>query len=358
MTPDMRRSSIERFGELLFYAVVVLVAYLAYLVAQPFLAPLAWAGILALTLNPLRTRLAPRLGPTKAALATTATAAILIVGPMAVVISMLVNELPVLVSFAQQLPTQATPERVQVIWDGVRQRIPVSLPEDPTQLLSQAAQSVLSFLAPRLGGVVANAASMIASLFVMLFALFFLLRDGDRAGGMIRRLLPFPEAERERLIRETHDLVIASVGAGLTVAAVQGLVGGLAFWALGVGAPAAWGVAMAICALIPVVGTTLIWGPVALWWALSGELLKALILLGVGVGVIGVVDNLMRPLLLSGRTSVNGLVVFIGLMGGLTAFGFVGLVLGPIVLVTAGTLLDALTRVRRTPPPEEDMPGE
>ncbi len=353
----MRRTSTERFGELLFYAVVLLIAYLAFLVIRPFFAPLAWAGILALALNPAWRRLAPRLGPTRAALVTTLGAAVLIIGPVTGVVSMLIGELPVVVAFTKQLPSQATPERVQLVWDRIRERIPASLPEDPTELLSQAAQSVLSFLAARLGGAVADLVSMIASLFVMLFALFFLLRDGDRAGQLIRRMLPFPEAERERLIRTTHDLVIASVGAGLSVAAVQGLIGGIAFWALGAGAPVAWGVAMAVCAVIPVVGTTLIWGPVAIWWVLSGELMKALILTGIGIGVIGSVDNLLRPLLLSGRTSVNGLVVFIGLLGGLTAFGFVGLVLGPIVLVTAGTLLDALTRVRRTPPPE-DSPTE
>lgn len=352
----MRRTSTERFSELLFYAVVLLIAYLAFLVIRPFFAPLAWAGILALALNPAWRRLAPRLGPTRAALVTTLGAAVLIIGPLTGVVSMLVGELPVVVAFTKQLPSQATPERVQLVWDRIRERIPASLPEDPTELLSQAAQSVLGFLAPRLGGAVADLVSMIASLFVMLFALFFLLRDGDRAGQLIRRMLPFPEAERERLIRTTHDLVIASVGAGLSVAAVQGLIGGVAFWALGAGAPVAWGVAMAVCAVVPVVGTTLIWGPVAIWWVLSGELMKALILAGIGIGVIGSVDNLLRPLLLSGRTSVSGLVVFIGLLGGLTAFGFVGLVLGPIVLVTAGTLLDALTRPRRAAPPPEETP--
>lgn len=354
----MRRTSTERFGELLFYAVVVLMAYLAFQVIQPFFAPLAWAAIFALALHPTWRRLAARIGPTRAALITTFGAAVLIVGPLTAVVSMLLGELPVVVAFTKELPSQATPERVQIVWDNIRERIPAALPEDPTQLLGQAAQSVLSFLAPRLGGAVANLASMIGSLFVMLFALFFLLRDGDRAGQLIRRLLPFPEAERERLIRTTHDLVIASVGAGLSVAAVQGIIGGLAFWALGVGAPAAWGVAMAVCAVIPVVGTTLIWGPVAIWWLLSGEVMKALVLAGIGIGVIGSVDNLLRPLLLSGRTSVNGLVVFIGLLGGLTAFGFVGLVLGPIVLVTASTLLDALTRPRHAAPPPEDMPAE
>jgi len=186
-----------------------------------------------------------------------------------------------------------------------------------------------------------------------LFALFFLMRDGERVVALIRRILPFPEKERERLMTETQDLVIASVGAGLAVAAVQGTIGGVTFWAMGLPAPVAWGVAIGICSLIPVVGATLVWVPVALWWLLSGAVMKALILTGIGAGVIGMVDNILRPMILSGRASVNGLVVFIGLLGGVGAFGFVGLVLGPIILVTAGTLIDALTRRNRPITPED-----
>jgi predicted PurR-regulated permease PerM len=343
----MRRTAPERFGELVFYAVLLLVGYLAYRVTSPFLAPLAWAGILAVTLEPIRASFSIRLGRGRAALATTLLTAVLIEGPIAVLVSMLAAELPVVVDFAQQLPHQATPERVQTVWDGIRARIPFSLPDDPTDMLRRAAQAVAGFLAPRLGGALANIAGMIGSLFVTLFALFFLLRDGDRVAALIRRMLPFAEAERERLIHETQDLVIASVGAGLAVAAVQGSIGGLTFWALGLPAPVAWGVAIGICSLIPVVGATLVWVPVALWWLLSGSVMKALILTGVGAGVIGMVDNILRPVILSGRASVNGLVVFIGLLGGAAAFGFVGLVLGPIILVTAGTLVDALTRRQR-----------
>jgi predicted PurR-regulated permease PerM len=345
----MRRTAPERFGELLFYGVLILVGYLAYQVTRPFLAPLAWAGILALTLEPIRASLSHRLGRNNGALATTLLAAVLIVGPVATLLSMLAAEVPGMLDFAQRLPTAATPERVQMVWDSIRQRVPVNLPDDPTALLGQAAQAVASFLAPRLGGALANIAGMIGSLFVTLFALFFLLRDGDRVVGMIRRMLPFSEPERERLMAETHDLVIASVGAGLAVAGVQGLIGGITFWALGLGAPAAWSVAIGICSLIPVVGATLVWVPVAVWLALSGNVMKAVVLTAVGAGVIGLVDNLLRPVLLSGRASVNGLVVFIGLLGGGAAFGFVGLVLGPIILVTAGTLVEALTRRSRVP---------
>ncbi len=338
------RTGTERFGQLLFYAVVLLIAYLAYRVTEPFLSSLAWAAILALSLQSLQTRLSARFGNGRAALVTTLLAAVIIVGPLATLISMLAAELPTVMNFAQQLPSQATPERVQMVWDEVRERVPVTLPADPTQLLSQAAQTVVSFVAPRLGGALANLASMLGSLFVTLFALFFLLRDRDQVADMVRRSLPFPPAERERLISEAYNLVIASVGAGLAVAAVQGAIGGVAFWALGLGAPVAWSVVMAICSLIPVVGATLVWVPVALWFALSGEIVKAIVLTAIGAGVIGMVDNFLRPVLLSGRTSVNGLVVFIGLLGGTSAFGFVGLVLGPIVLVIAGTLLEALTR--------------
>jgi predicted PurR-regulated permease PerM len=343
----------ERFGEILFYGFLLLLGYLAYQVTGPFLGPLAWAGILALTLEPLRARLARRLGRRHAAMVTTIVAALLIVGPVATVLTMLAAEVPVVMSLAQRIPDQATPERVQVVWDTIRARVPVTLPGDPTDLLKQAAQAVAGFVAPRLGGALANIAGMIGSLFVTLFALFFLLRDGDKAVDLIRRVLPFSELERERLIRETHDLVIASVGAGLAVAALQGLIGGIAFWALGLGAPSAWGVAIGICSLIPVVGATIVWVPVALWWLLSGSVVKGLVLIGIGAGVIGMVDNVLRPMILSGRASVNGLVVFIGLLGGGGAFGFIGLVLGPIVLVTTGTLIDALTRRPRVTRPDE-----
>lgn len=337
----------DRFGQLLFYGVVLLVMYLAFIVIEPFLASLAWAAILAMTLNPLRRRLLARMRPTSAALVTTLMAAVIIVGPVATLVSVLATDVPNVVEFLQRLPEHATPERVRRVWNLVRQRSPVRLPTDPTVLIGQAAQSVVTFLAPRLGEFVANVAATIGSLFVMLFALFFLVRDADRLGDVVRRLLPFPDDERERLIGETTDLVVASVGAGLTVAFAQGCVGGAAFWMLGAGAPVVWGVAIAICSLIPVVGAALVWVPVAGWWLLSGELVRGLILAGVGIGVIGLVDNVLRPLLLSGRTSVNGLVIFLGLLGGVGAFGFVGLVLGPIVLVTAGTLFEALTRPRQ-----------
>jgi predicted PurR-regulated permease PerM len=340
----MDRSNADRFRDLLFYAVVLLIAYLAFTVIQPFLAPLAWATIFALTLNPLRQQLTARIGAPRAALVMTVGTAILIVGPLALFVSVLAIEIPNAIDYLKALPQTALPERIQGAWDALRRQTPFALPPDPTTLVSDAAGRAVTFLAPRVGNVLADVAATIASLFIMLFALFFLLRDADKMADMVRTLLPFPEEQRDDLIKETHDLVIASMGAGLTVSAVQGVIGGIAFWALGAVAPVVWGVAVAVCSLIPAVGASIVWAPVAIFWLLSGEVMRGVILIVIGAGVIGLVDNVLRPVLLSGRTSVSGLVVFIGLLGGVGAFGFVGLVLGPIVLVIFRSLLSALTR--------------
>ena len=287
--------------------------------------------------------IAARIGPNRSALVTTLMTAVLIVAPAVLLVSVLAREVPQVVTYVQQVSLSA-PDRIERIWQVVRARVPMSLPEDPTELLREGVQRIVAFLAPAAGGVVADVLATLGSLFVMLFALFFLLRDGHTLGRQVRDLLPLPERERERLMVETRDLVVASVGAGLIVAAAQGFIAGIAFWLLGFNGPVMWGVATAFCSLVPIVGSALVWVPATLWLLLSGEIGRAVILIVVGVLGVGMVDNVLRPLILSGRTSASGLVVFLGLLGGASAFGFIGLVLGPIILVTAGSLLTAFTR--------------
>ncbi len=339
----MLESARDRFAHLLFYALIALIGYLAYVVLSPFLASLGWAAVFAMTLYPVFEQLSVRLGRNGAALATTLITAVLIVAPAVMLVSVLAREVPPLINYVQEASLTA-PVRLAVAWDVVRRSSPLDLPEDPAALVRDGIKRALTFLAPRAGGMLADVVATIGSLLVMLFSLFFLLRDGHGVGRRIRDLLPLPERERDRLVTETRDLVIASVGAGLLVAAVQGTIGGVTYWLLGIGAPVVWGVAMAICALIPLVGSGLVWVPTAIWLLMSGEIGRAIILIIVGSVVIGTVDNLLRPLLLSGRTTASGLVIFLGLLGGVSAFGFIGLVLGPVVLVTAGSLLSVLTR--------------
>jgi predicted PurR-regulated permease PerM len=334
----MTESSREKFAQLVFYVLILAIGYLALLVISPFLAPLAWATVFAVMFYRVHVELSPRIGPTRSALVATLMTAVLIVGPAVVLVSVVAREAPQVIDYLQKVSLTA-PHQIERSWDVIRRRSPVPLPDDPAFVVREGVQRILAFLAPRAGAAVADLFATLGSLFVMLFAMFFLVRDGHTLAGQVRDLLPLPEGARDRLMTDTRDLIVASVGAGLVVAVAQGTIGGIAFWLLGIKAAVIWGVVMAVCSLIPLVGAALVWAPTALWLLLSGEVIRGVILILVGVLAIGLVDNILRPLLLSGRTSASGLVVFLGLLGGAAAFGFIGLVLGPIVLVTAGSLL-------------------
>lgn len=333
----------DRLRQPPFYVLVLVAIYLSYLVLGPFLVPLAWAAVFAMLFHGAQVRLAAEVGRTRAALLLTLMTGLLIVLPAVLLVAALAHEATQVAEYLQR-STLITPYRIERIWEAARARSPIALPDDPTQLLRDAVSRVLTFLAPRAGAVVADLFATLGTLLAMLFALFFLVRDGDALGRQLRSLLPLPPAHREELIRGTRDLVIASVGAGVIVAVTQGTIGGLAFWLLGLGAPAFWGVVMAFCSLIPVVGAALVWIPAALWLLLSGSVGKGIGMIVIGALGISMADNVLRPLLLSGTTQVNGLIIFFGLLGGVAAFGFIGLVLGPVILVVTINLLKMFAR--------------
>jgi predicted PurR-regulated permease PerM len=322
-------------------AFVLLGVYLSYRVLSPFLAALTWAALFAILFRGMQDALTRRTGPTAAALVTTLVVGVAIIAPSAVLISALARQAPQALESLKEA-SQSAPRLIQQLWDDIKEQSPVALPDDPTELMTIGAQRALAYLAPQAGSLVAGFFAALGSLVAMLFALFFFLRDGATIRRYVRDRLPFPERQSEHLMNDTRDLVIASVGAGLIVAAVQGAIGGAAFWLVGINAPAFWAVAMAVCSLVPVVGAALVWVPAGIWLLLSGAMARGVGLLLVGAFGISLADNVLRPLILSGRTSVNGLVIFFGLLGGAAAFGFIGLVIGPIILVTTARLLDQL----------------
>jgi predicted PurR-regulated permease PerM len=337
---DVRRKSLGRPA---LYVLILVGLYLGYLILGPFLAALTWAAIFAMLFHGVQAWLTRRMSPNRAALVTTLVVAALIVAPAVLLISTLARELPQVTDQLKQT-SQSAPQKVQRIWDVVRARSPVALPEDPTELMTNGAQRAVKFLAPHAGAFVGDFLGTLGNLVAMLFALFFMVRDGDAITRQLRDRLPFSEQESESLMRETRDLVVASVGASLVVAVAQGILGGLAFWIVGIPAPAFWGVVMGLASLLPVVGATLVWVPTSIGLLLSGEIGRGVLLLLMGTFGISMADNLLRPLLLTGKTSISGFIIFFGLLGGAAAFGVIGLVIGPIILVITGRLLETLHR--------------
>jgi len=357
--PTMNQAGVERdrFLLVLFYGVVLLTGYLAFTVVAPFLAALAWAGVFAMVLNPVQARLARRMGVTCAAAVMTALAAIIIVGPAVGVMSVTAVEVTALVERIQAgayaIPT---PPEVLRWYENLRRHSMIPLPADLTTTVADAVASVATFVAGNAGSIVQNVASLVFQLFVMLFSLFYVLRDGKRIVETIRLLLPFQEERRDRMMRDAYDLVVATVGSTFAVAIVQGNLTALTLGLLGFQSPVFWGVMTAFASFIPAVGSGLVWGPAAIYLFATGDVLRGIILVAVGVGVISMADNVLRPLLLSGRTTMHGLLVFVSLLGGVAAFGFIGLVIGPVVVATLGTLLGTVLEKQPPDAPEADAP--
>jgi predicted PurR-regulated permease PerM len=175
---------------------------------------------------------------------------------------------------------------------------------------------------------------------ITLYILFYFLRDGSEMLRGLRRYLPLARHETDRLFRTTAETIRAVVFGTMAVSLIQGVLGGLIFWWLDLPAPLVWGAVMAFLSLLPMFGAALVWAPVALFLALQGDWQSALILAAWGAIVIGLSDNLLRPLLVKGQSQMHTLTVFIAMLGGLSAFGATGLVLGPLVVAIGTTLLD------------------
>jgi predicted PurR-regulated permease PerM len=210
-------------------------------------------------------------------------------------------------------------------------------------------------IAERAGTVAQNVLGVTVNVLVTLLACFYLFRDGPALMQTLRDIAPLDADYRERLLTITENVLFASVLSSFAVAAIQGTLGGIAFWIVGIGGPALWGIVMMFASFIPFVGAAIIWGPVALYFLFNGEFLKAGILVLIGVLVIGTVDNILRPILISGRVELNGLLVLISVVGGISAFGLLGIVLGPVLIAVAVAMV-AAERERRAGLPSGAAP--
>jgi predicted PurR-regulated permease PerM len=336
----------ERSTTLVFYGCVLLLGYLVYLLFAPFLVPLAWASIFAAFFHRHYRRLSKRFGRTAAASISTAGVTLIIVVPFVLIGIAFIQQASQAIGAIELSSGSAGLARLQRGWSWLQQQPLGDNLGSFEDYLQKATAWLAGVAAASAGILVRNIVVMIVDLAIMVFALFFFFRDGDAILRRLRRVLPFDAAFRERRIAEAGQLIRASITAGLAVAMVQGTIGGLAFAVLGLGAPIFWGVMMAFFALLPL-GAWVIWGPVAVWLLLTGQIARGLTLIAVGAGVVGLIDNMLRPILLSGRTQMNGLLIFISLLGGLTAFGLLGLVLGPIIMATTISFVDAYASERR-----------
>jgi len=333
-----------------FFALLLVILYTAFLIVQPFIVALIWAAILAVVVYPAYAWLLKLLRgrASLAAFIITILLTLLIVFPALRIAGFLSEEavevVGVVHNFANGEQLVPLKQRAWVkdllgIWDWASKEL-ANFDINLREAVVQGAQTSSGFLASQVKGIAQNVFVFLVNIFIALFTFFFFLRDGKALCQRIGRLLPMEPQYQEHLFTKIVDAIFAVVHGCLIVAMIQGLLAGLAYWVLGVPFAILLGVATAFAALLPIGGSTLISIPASIYLFLQGNYLYGVILLGWCLGIVGTIDNLLKPILIGSRLRLPTLFLFFGLLGGLSLFGALGLVLGPVLFALLAALLD------------------
>jgi predicted PurR-regulated permease PerM len=343
-------------------SLVLLCLYLLYRVLSPFLSPILWAVLLAIAFYPLFTRFQKALKKREilSALAMTTLVLFLIALPFTILTASLAAEVveiyrkvEAMIESGQlqaHLGRMGEVPALQWIWERTGRLLDLSQ-FNPPALISKNLQQVSTFLFLQTTTILKGLSTFLVGFFFTLLSLYYLFKDGARLVLRLKQIFPLPAHERELFVRRLTEMIRATVYGGILIALVQGMLGGLAFWAVGISSPIFWGTAMAFLSFIPVGGTALIWLPASIFLFVEGAWIKGVVLIAVGVLVISMVDNLLRPFLLSARTHIHPLLLFFSVLGGVDAFGLIGLVAGPLVVSLFLTLVEIYaenTRIGRS----------
>jgi predicted PurR-regulated permease PerM len=305
----------------------------------PFYGTILWGAIIALLFTPLYRWLLPRVGqrPTLAALLTLLVVLLMVVLPLLLVAVALMREAALVYQDLQTgelNPSQyfhgvfdALPDWITAVLDRFGL---VSFNSLQRRLISTLTQGT-QFIATQTLSLGQNTFEFVASLFITFYLAFFLIRDGNALVSGMWRAVPLAPQHKLALCDKFSTVIRATVKGNLLVAVIQGALGGLAFWYLGVRGALLWAVLMAFLSLLPAVGAGLVWAPVALYFLLAGQLGSCFALVAYGLLVIGLVDNLLRPILVGKDTRLPDYVVMITTLGGMAVFGINGFVLGPLI---------------------------
>jgi len=344
---DKRNSQARWLGLL---AATLVATYLCWLMLRPFVDVLAWATVLVILFYPVHRRLVARTQrPATSALVSCVLVIFVILIPLTLVTLALVREFSGaaqnLQNYAASLldPNSPTTGRL-LTW--IDQYIDVEQLRRP-EAIRQQLERVTGSLAQSTVGLVGGALGAVVQIFFIIFTMYYLFRDGDKIVRGLRDVLPLSAQHSEEIFTRTQEVISASVYGVLVIAVIQGALGGVAFFFLGLPSPLVWGVVMTFLSLIPMAGSFVVWAPAAIYLAATGHWGKAAILVFWGAIVIGTVDNFLRPKLVGERTKLHELFIFFSVLGGLHVFGVLGLVLGPVVLAITLALFEVVRHVER-----------
>jgi predicted PurR-regulated permease PerM len=334
-------------------ALTTIALYLCYLLVAPFLKPIIFSAILAIIFYPVHARIHQWVRNRNLSALLSTIVVILLLASLSLFLGRAI--VSGLHDIYQSLSSSGeTRERLSLfivhVFDQAivlaRRYIQVPVPDLQSAVSNQAEKAVSALIAMSTG-VLGSLTSLALNALIVFFILFFLLRDGR---SMLRRgaiVLPLRPDQVTRLFRRVKDALNAIVYGTLAMAAIQGTLTGFAFWILGLASPVIWGVVTALCAMLPIIGTTLVLLPATCMLIFGGHWIKGLILLVWAVAIVHPVDNIVRPYLIGERVKLSTLYVFFALLGGLKIFGGLGVFIGPLILAVTVALFSFLREEKR-----------
>jgi predicted PurR-regulated permease PerM len=316
---------------------ILILGYLTYKILYPFLNSIAWAIVFAIVFYPVYVSLLKYLRfKAFASTVTLLLIILIIIGPFTYLSFTLVDEIR---SFVEDI-NKGSLDSLKGFLNNSKlalliERIRTYAGMESFNIGDIITENIKRFskeITGSIKGGITNIAGVVLNFIFMLFAVFFFLKDGPTFLSRVRDYLPFPEDDKNRLISKVKDMIISTVYGGVVVALIQGTIGGLTFYFLGIKSPVLWGASISVMSFLPFLGTFSIWGPMTGYLFIQGQFIKGLILLLVGAFGISMVDNILKPIIISGRTKMPTLAVFFSVLGGIKLFGFIGFIMGPLVL--------------------------
>ncbi len=350
----------SRLEDRSFLLLLTLVTLAFLWVLWPYYGAVFWGSVLAILFNALFIRLLRKMPQkrTLAAFVTLSIILVLVILPVGLISALLTQEAANMyqrvqsgdLSFTRyfQQIYSARPSWVSQILDRSGLDNLGLIQERITSSLTQGSQ----FIATQALSIGQNAFDFFVSFFIMLYLLFFFLRDGGALSRRIKEAIPLEAEIKRQLFSKFTTVIRATVKGNIVVAVVQGALGGLILWFLGIHAPILWGTLMAFLSLLPAVGAAIVWIPVAIYFLATGAIWQGVLLIAFGVLVIGLVDNILRPVLVGKDTKMPDYVVLVSTIGGMSLFGLNGFVIGPVIGAMFMAAWDIFMKAR------EDLPAE
>jgi predicted PurR-regulated permease PerM len=317
--------------------ILTLLGYLSYQIISPFLTPIAWAIVFSVVFYPIHAFIG-RYIKVKAisSCITVLLVFMVIIAPITYISFLLVDELQGIGDYMKTGGFEVVRAQTEHLKSSPFFSKFVSFiggsDVSADILILDNLKKIGPALAENLSIRFTNIITAVVNFLFMIFTIFFLFRDGPGFLTKMKDYMPFSEEQKERLAMQMRDMIASTVYGGVVVAIIQGLLGGIAFFILDIESPVLWGIAMAVMSFVPLVGTFSIWGPISIYLIIQGSYLQGIGLLLYGTFVISMVDNILKPLIIGSRTKMPTIIIFFSVLGGIKAFGIIGLIMGPLIM--------------------------